>query len=68
MLAYLRTFLELDEVHVIERWHGIYTKHPRDPYCVTSLEPGVTSVAALGGHGMTLSFGLAEQVVGHALD
>jgi hypothetical protein len=26
-------------------------------------EDGVTAVAALGGHGMTLSFGLAEAIV-----
>jgi hypothetical protein len=36
-------------------------------YTVFSPEAGVTAVAALGGHGMTLSFGLAEQIVGELI-
>jgi len=67
VLAYLQTFFDL-EASVIERWHGVYVKHPRDPYCVFSPEAGVTAVAGLGGHGMTLSFGLAEQVVATHID
>ena len=68
VLTYLRSFLDVDPFTIIERWHGTYVKHPRDPYCVCSPEPGVTVVAALGGHGMTLSFGLAEQVVRASVD
>ena len=68
VLEYLRTFLELEAVDITERWHGIYVKHPRDPYCVCAPEPRVTAVAALGGHGMTLSFGLAEQIVRVSVD
>jgi FAD dependent oxidoreductase TIGR03364 len=63
VLEYLSTFLATESVEVAERWHGIYVKHPVEPYCVFSPESGVTAVVGLGGHGMTLSFGLAEQVV-----
>jgi FAD dependent oxidoreductase TIGR03364 len=68
VLDYLRTFLAADALDIVERWHGVYVKHPQDPYCVFSPEDGVTAVAALGGHGMTLSFGLAEQVVSELVD
>ena len=67
VLEYLRSFLDIEPVEIVERWHGIYVKHPRDPYCVCAPEPGVTAVTALGGHGMTLSFGLAEEVVALSL-
>ena len=46
----------------------MYVKHPDQPYCVFSPDAGVIAVAALGGHGMTLSFGLAEQVVSQLVD
>lgn len=68
VLRYLRTFLDVEPLAIVERWHGIYVKHPIDPYCVSVPEPGVTAVSALGGHGMTLSFGLAEQVVADRMD
>jgi D-hydroxyproline dehydrogenase subunit beta len=68
VLQYMRTFLADRAFSIAERWHGIYVKHPDVPYCVFSPDAGVTAVAALGGHGMTLSFGLAEQVVGRLVD
>jgi FAD dependent oxidoreductase TIGR03364 len=68
VLDYLRTFLVPTDLHVIERWHGVYVKHPDQPYCVLDPEPGVTAVVGLGGHGMTMSFGLARRVVRDRLD
>lgn len=68
VLDYLRTFADLGDFTIAERWHGIYVKHPHEPYCVFAPDTGVTAVAALGGHGMTLAFGLAEQVVSQAID
>lgn len=68
VLQYVRTFMRVSGITVIERWHGTYVKHPLAPYCVFSPEAGVTAVAGLGGHGMTLSFGLAEQVVSELVD
>ena len=61
----MRSFVAVSALSIVERWHGIYVKHPDAPYCVFDPDAGVTAVAALGGHGMTLSFGLAEQIVGH---
>ena len=68
VLEYMRTFVDVGAFGIAERWHGIYVKHPAAPYCVFSPEAGVTVVAGLGGHGMTLSFGLAEQVVSQIVD
>lgn len=62
ILEYLDTFLPVDELEVVERWHGVYAKHPEKSYVVDPVLPGVTAVTAVGGAGMTLSFGLAERV------
>jgi D-hydroxyproline dehydrogenase subunit beta len=68
ILGYLGTFLDTTQVRIESRWHGNYVKHPTDPYVVIHPAPGVTAVTGVGGAGMTLSFGLAEQVVRHELD
>jgi FAD dependent oxidoreductase TIGR03364 len=68
VLSYLRTFLPVTDLAIQERWHGTYVRHPRHPYCVLSPAPGVTAVVGLGGHGMTMSFGLADAVVSQALN
>ena len=67
VLVYLRTFFAAGVGPLVEHWHGIYVKHPEAAYVVFAPEPGVTAVTALGGHGMTLSFGLAEQTVREVL-
>jgi FAD dependent oxidoreductase TIGR03364 len=75
ILRYLETFLQAPELRIAARWHGIYAKHPTEPYTVARASasahprvacqpaPGVTVITGVGGAGMTLSFGLAEQVV-----
>jgi FAD dependent oxidoreductase TIGR03364 len=63
ILDYLRTFLDIPGLQIAERWHGIYVKHASESYLIAQPEPGVTLVNGVGGNGMTLSFGLAEQVV-----
>lgn len=60
---YLETFAMLPENAVQERWFGIYPKLPGSTEFIAHPEPGVTIVNALGGNGMTLSFGLAEELV-----
>ncbi len=63
VLDYLSSFLDIPGLRIAERWHGIYVKHPVAPFVVERPEPDVTVLAGLGGAGMTLSFGLGEQVV-----
>lgn len=61
--GYLKTFADLPRLQVTERWHGVYPKHPLNADLVISPQPGVLVVNGLGGAGMTLSFGLAEEVI-----
>jgi FAD dependent oxidoreductase TIGR03364 len=67
ILGYLDTFLETSQLRIESRWHGFYVKHPVDPYVIVRPAPGVTAVTGVGGAGMTLSLGLAEQVVAQEL-
>jgi FAD dependent oxidoreductase TIGR03364 len=63
ILAYLKTFLTIPDLTVAARWHGTYVKHPTAAYVVARLAPEALAVTGVGGAGMTLSFGLAEQLV-----
>lgn len=68
ILDYLHTFLDAPDLQIAARWNGVYVKHRADPYFVTHPAPGVTAVTGVGGAGMTLSFGLAEEVVREVLE
>lgn len=63
ILAYLKTFLTVPDLTIVARWHGIYVKHPAAAYVVVHPSPRTLAVTGVGGAGMTLAFGLAEQVV-----
>ena len=63
ILEYLRTFLTVPDLTIVARWHGVYVKHPTRPYVVARPTPQTLAVTGVGGAGMTLSFGLAEQTV-----
>jgi glycine/D-amino acid oxidase-like deaminating enzyme len=63
ILGYLKTFLDARDLRIVSRWHGTYVKHPSLPFVTVHPVPGAVAVTGLGGAGMTLSFGLAEQVV-----
>jgi D-hydroxyproline dehydrogenase subunit beta len=63
VLEYLQTFFDWRDLQIAERWHGTYLKSADGPYEVFCPERDVTAVTGLGGHGMTLSFGLAEEIV-----
>jgi FAD dependent oxidoreductase TIGR03364 len=63
ILAYLKTFLAVPDLTIAARWHGIYVKHPTAAYVVARPTPQTLAVTGVGGAGMTLSFGLAEQVI-----
>jgi FAD dependent oxidoreductase TIGR03364 len=67
ILDYLKTFVDVPGLRIASRWHGTYAKHPKLPYVLVHPLPGVTAITGVGGAGMTLSFGLAEQVVARGL-
>ena len=50
---------------MIQSWHGIYPKRTNgETEFIHHPQQGVTIVNGIGGAGMTLSFGLAEEVIG----
>lgn len=57
----LRKILQLEDWTITERWHGIYAKHDQRPVFAASLPEGVQIFVGVGGAGMTLAFGLADQ-------
>ncbi|HEY0655556.1 MAG TPA: TIGR03364 family FAD-dependent oxidoreductase [Chryseosolibacter sp.] len=63
VLQYLDTFMNTNGIRITERWNGVYPKLKSGTHMVVKPQPGVTIVNGLGGAGMTLSFGLAEEVV-----
>jgi FAD dependent oxidoreductase TIGR03364 len=59
----VREFLVAPDLSIAQRWYGVYAKHPDKPWVAIEAAPGVRIVTAVGGSGMTLSFGLAEQMI-----
>jgi glycine/D-amino acid oxidase-like deaminating enzyme len=63
-MDYLATFTTLAGQPIVQSWHGIYAKMTNgDTEMVTQVDKQVYVVNGLGGAGMTLSFGLAEELV-----
>lgn len=64
ILDYLRTFALIPDQRIAATWNGVYPKLKNGATeIVVSPMEGVTIVNGIGGAGMTLSFGLAEQLV-----
>lgn len=64
ILNYLSFFARFPDEKITVNWDGIYAKlKDSKTELVTSPQPGVTIINGLGGAGMTLSFGLAEQLI-----
>lgn len=64
IISYLRKIAAFKNWKVKESWNGIYPKLTNgDTEIFISPEPGVYIINGLGGAGMTLSFGYAEEVV-----
>jgi glycine/D-amino acid oxidase-like deaminating enzyme len=63
ILKYLAGMVHIPDLQIQARWHGIYAKHPSEPFLDVPLQPNVRAVLGLGGAGMTLSFGLAQRIV-----
>jgi FAD dependent oxidoreductase TIGR03364 len=64
ILKYLQEFTSLNRPELIETWNGVYGKLTNGQTDLFySPEPGVFIINALGGAGMTLSFGLSEEMI-----
>jgi D-hydroxyproline dehydrogenase subunit beta len=63
ILEYLHTFFRPPALQIVERWHGVYLNHPSGDCWIARPHAGATLVGSPGGKGMTVSFGVAEQVV-----
>jgi FAD dependent oxidoreductase TIGR03364 len=64
ILDYLRTFACFKDWSVAETWNGVYAKlTDGEADLFFSPEPYVYIINGVGGAGMTLSFGLAEELV-----
>jgi D-hydroxyproline dehydrogenase subunit beta len=63
IMDYARGFLCTPHLEIGQRWHGVYAKHPDKAFVSFSPAAHVRVVTAVGGAGMTLSFGLAEETV-----
>jgi FAD dependent oxidoreductase TIGR03364 len=63
IMDYLATFLKINPKAIDETWHGIYPKLTNgDTEILMMPDEGVHILNGLGGAGMTLSFGIAEEV------
>lgn len=66
ILRYLSKFALIPDFKLIQTWHGIYPKRTNgETEFILSPAQGVTIVNGLDGAGMTLSFGLAEEIILH---
>ncbi|MEO5890784.1 MAG: TIGR03364 family FAD-dependent oxidoreductase [Ferruginibacter sp.] len=64
ILDYLKKFMRLEDWSVIETWNGVYPKLTNGEIDIfLSPEKGVHILNGLGGLGMTMSFGFAEEMV-----
>jgi len=62
ILKYLHSFTNLQNLKITERWNGVYPKLPGQSFLIEKTQSEVIIVNALGGAGMTLSFGLAAEI------
>ncbi len=64
ILTYFKQFAQIPYLKIKEYWQGTYAKLTNGASeLVLQPEPGVLVVTGLGGGGLTLSFGLAEEVM-----
>jgi FAD dependent oxidoreductase TIGR03364 len=63
ILDYAAQYLRVPTLEIAEQWHGVYAKHPDHPFLHLTPLPGVHVVTVTNGLGMTMSFGIAEQIL-----
>jgi FAD dependent oxidoreductase TIGR03364 len=64
ILDYLKKLIHIDQWEMIQSWNGVYpimTNGATDLFL--NPEPGVYILNGIGGHGMTMSFGFAEEMI-----
>jgi FAD dependent oxidoreductase TIGR03364 len=64
ILDEIRRVMYMPNVRIDETWIGVYARNSGASEYVERVTEAITIVNGLGGAGMTLSFGLAEEVVG----
>jgi FAD dependent oxidoreductase TIGR03364 len=62
MLRELRKVFRFPGWTISQHWHGVYARHPTLPVFEANPAPGIHICTGTGGAGMTMSFGLAEQM------
>ena len=64
ILNYLKKLIHIDNWTLQQSWNGVYPKMTNGATdLLLKVEPGVYIVNGIGGNGMTLSFGYAEEAV-----
>jgi FAD dependent oxidoreductase TIGR03364 len=64
IVDYLGSFAQFRDSRIAETWNGVYAKRTDgETDLFLSPEPGVYIITGVGGAGMTLAFGLAEELV-----
>lgn len=64
ILKYLYTWSHFKDLNIIRRWNGTYLKMTNgSTELILDIDYKTTIVNGLGGAGMTLSFGLAEEII-----
>jgi FAD dependent oxidoreductase TIGR03364 len=64
ILEYLKKLIHIDQWEMIQSWNGVYpimTNGATDLFL--NPEKGVYILNGIGGHGMTMSFGFAEEMI-----
>lgn len=62
ILRELHEIVTLPDDPLDQRWHGIYYKRRKSVCFLAKPSPGVRIFNGMGGHGMTMSFGLADRL------
>jgi FAD dependent oxidoreductase TIGR03364 len=64
IMDYLKNLIKIDQWKLIETWNGIYPKMTNGKTELhLEADKGVHIVNGIGGNGMTLSFGFAEEII-----
>jgi FAD dependent oxidoreductase TIGR03364 len=64
VLDYLKNMMHIEDWSLVQTWNGVYPKMTNNTTDLfLKVEPGVYLLNGIGGNGMTLSFGFAEDAI-----